>query len=75
MTEDTHPRKRLAPAGGCRAGLRRCCWSRWSLLFFTGLAAVWPSILGAKLAPTVVEAVNAVLVARLGGNRWLGVAY
>ena len=46
-----------------------------TLLFFTGLAAVWPSIVGAKLALTVVEAVNAVLVARLGGNRWLGVAY
>jgi hypothetical protein len=46
-----------------------------ALLFFTAVASVWPSILAVKLALSAVEAANAVLVARLGGSRWLGVAY
>ena len=46
-----------------------------ALFFFVGVAAVWPSIFAVKLALTVVEAANAVLVARLSGSRWLGAVY
>ncbi len=46
-----------------------------ALGFFTAAAAVWPTVFFAKLALTAVEAVNAWLVARVTGERWLGVLY
>jgi hypothetical protein len=46
-----------------------------ALLFFVAIASLWPTILAAKLALTVVEGVNAFLLTRLTGSRWLGALY
>ena len=46
-----------------------------ALGFFTGVAAASPTIFFAKLALTAVEAVNAVLVAKVTEERWLGLLY
>jgi len=46
-----------------------------TLAFFALVAALLPSVFFAKLALTVLEAVNASLIARLTGSRWLGVLY
>lgn len=46
-----------------------------ALPFFVAIAALSPTLFAAKLALTIVEAANAVLVARISGSRWLGVAY
>lgn len=45
------------------------------LPFFTAVAAVSPTLFAGKLALTAVEAVNAVLVGRITGSRWLGALY
>lgn len=45
------------------------------LPFFTVVAALSPTLFAAKLALTLVEAVNAHLVWRISGSRWLGVLY
>ncbi len=46
-----------------------------ALAFFALVAALSPTVFAAKLALTGIEAANSVLVARLTGSRWLGVAY
>ncbi|MGI9250609.1 MAG: hypothetical protein ACR2PR_05380 [Pseudohongiellaceae bacterium] len=60
-------------------------WVEWSelpwnypvipLLFFTLVSKIWASLFFAKLSLTLVEVVNALLVYRLTGNRWLGLLY
>jgi hypothetical protein len=47
----------------------------FALTFFTALAAIMPTIFFAKLSLTAVEAVNAILVSRITGSRWLGFLY
>jgi hypothetical protein len=46
-----------------------------ALAFFTGVSSISATVFFAKLALTVVEAVNALLVARLTSSRWLGLLY
>ena len=46
-----------------------------TLTYFTTLAAIMPTIFFAKLSLTAVEAVNAFLVVRITGRRWLGLLY
>ena len=64
------------------AGLQGLSWAGVAysypplvLPFFTLVAAVSPTLFAAKIALTLVEAVNATLVARITTSRWLGVAY
>ncbi|MGI9229064.1 MAG: glycosyltransferase 87 family protein [Gammaproteobacteria bacterium] len=45
------------------------------LLFFTLISKLWASLFFAKLSLTLLEAVNAYLVYRFTGNRWLGLLY
>ena len=47
----------------------------FALTFFTALAAIMPTIFFAKLSLTAVEAVNATLVVRITGRRWVGLLY
>jgi hypothetical protein len=47
----------------------------FTLTFFTAIAAILPTIFFAKLSLTAVEAVNALLVLRITGRRWLGLLY
>ncbi len=46
-----------------------------TLAFFTGLAALSPTIAAVKIALTGVEALNAVLLGTITRSRWLGLAY
>ncbi len=46
-----------------------------ALFFFIAVAAVSPTLFAAKLALTAVEGVNAWLLARVTGSRWLGLLY
>ncbi len=46
-----------------------------ALFFFVAVAAVSPTLFAAKLALTLIEGVNAWLLARVTGSRWLGVLY
>lgn len=46
-----------------------------ALAFFTGVSSISATVFFAKLSLTVVEGVNAVLVARLTKERWLGLLY
>lgn len=46
-----------------------------TLLFFTGVAAIWPTMFFARFALTVVEGANAYLIWRLTDRRWLGLFY
>lgn len=46
-----------------------------AVLIYVVAAALSPTLFSAKLALTAVEAVNAALVARITGSRWLGVLY
>lgn len=46
-----------------------------ALAFFSACAALKPCLLLPKLALTFVEAVNAMLLARLAGRAWIGVLY
>ena len=46
-----------------------------ALAFFVTVASVSPTVYAVKLALTVVEAANAVLIARLGESRLLGLLY
>jgi glycosyl transferase family 87 len=63
-------------------GLQALGWARVPysypplvLPFFVIVAAISPTLFAAKLALTLVEAVNASLIARITGSRWLGVLY
>lgn len=64
------------------AGLGGMGWARISysypplaLPFFVVVAAISPTLFAAKLALTLVEAANAVLLARITGSRVLGAIY
>jgi len=46
-----------------------------TLAFFTFVASVSPTIFAAKACLTALEAANAWMLARLGRNAWLGLAY
>ena len=46
-----------------------------TLTYFTALAAMMPTIFFAKASLTVVEGINAFLVTRITGSRWLGLLY
>jgi len=46
-----------------------------TLAFFVLVAALAPAITAVKVALTVIEALNAWLLARVTGNRWLGLLY
>lgn len=46
-----------------------------ALLFFLLFAATWPTIFAIKLTLTLIEAANAILIARLTRNRWAGMIY
>jgi hypothetical protein len=46
-----------------------------AVFFFAGLAGIWPSLFFARLALTLLELANAVLVTRLTGDRWYGLLY
>ena len=46
-----------------------------TLAFFVLIAALAPAVTAAKVALTVIEALNAWLLARVTGNRWLGLLY
>ncbi len=46
-----------------------------AMAFFCGCAALRPCLLLPKLVLTVIEAVNALLLARIAGRKWIGVLY
>lgn len=46
-----------------------------ALPFFVVIAWISPTMFAAKLALTLIEALNAGLIARISGSRWLGAAY
>ena len=46
-----------------------------SLLFFSAVAGIWPTVFFAKLVLTAIEAANAGLVYRLTRNGWLALIY
>jgi len=63
-------------------GLARVGWARLPYSYpplvlpsFGLVAAISPTLFAAKLALTVVEAVNAMLLTRITSSRWLGVLY
>ncbi|HEY1685929.1 MAG TPA: hypothetical protein VGG19_14285 [Tepidisphaeraceae bacterium] len=46
-----------------------------TLVFFLLFALTWPTLFAIKLTLTLIEAVNAILLAKLTGNKWIGVIY
>src|SRR5882672_5573126 len=46
-----------------------------ALTFFTAIAAIMPTIFFAKLSLTAMEGINALLVTKITGRRWLGLLY
>ncbi len=46
-----------------------------TLLFYALLAALWPSIVSAKLALTAIDGLNAVLIHRITRDRWCALLY
>lgn len=46
-----------------------------TLLFYALLAAAWPSIVFAKMALTLIDGVNAVLIHRITRDRWCALIY
>lgn len=46
-----------------------------AFFFFVPIAAIWSTVFAAKLALTLIEAVNALLCWKITGKRWIAVLY
>jgi len=53
----------------------RFIYPAMAMLFFAGTAAVYPCLFFARLVLTFIELGNALLVSRMSGDKWLGLAF